>query len=130
SGDLVIRTRDLQVGWPDGKPLFNADDIELRRTDCAALIGPNGAGKSTFLKTVLGQLPPLEGEVILGASLNIGYFTQAHEGLNPANTLMQEIQSAAPNMSLNQARQYLGKFLFSGDDALKLVDVLSGGERG
>ena len=130
SGDLVIRTRDLTVGWPDEKPLFNADDIELRRTDCAALIGPNGAGKSTFLKTVLGQLTPLEGEVILGAALRIGYFAQAHEGLNPENTLIQEIQTAAPNMIANEARQYLGKFLFSGDDAFKKVGVLSGGERG
>jgi len=129
SGDLVIRTHDLQVGWP-GKPLFHADDIEMRRTDCAALIGPNGAGKSTFLKTILGQLAPLEGEVVLGASLHIGYFAQAHEGLNPANTLIQEIQSAAPTMLTNEARQYLGKFLFSGDDAFKKVDVLSGGERG
>ena len=55
SGDLVIRTRDLEVGYPD-KLLFRAPDIELRRTDCAALIGPNGAGKSTFLKTILGLL--------------------------------------------------------------------------
>ncbi len=128
SGDLVIRTRDLLVGWPD-KTLFSAPDIELRRTDCAALIGPNGAGKSTFLKTILGQLAPLEGEVLLGAALRIGYFAQAHEGLNPANTLIQEIQ-AASNMQTNEARQYLGKFLFSGDDAFKQVDVLSGGERG
>ncbi len=128
SGDLVIRTRDLLVGWPD-KTLFSAPDIELRRTDCAALIGPNGAGKSTFLKTILGQLAPLEGEVLLGAALRIGYFAQAHEGLNPANTLIQEIQSAS-GMQTNEARQYLGKFLFSGDDAFKQVDVLSGGERG
>ncbi len=129
SGELVIRTRGILVGWPD-KTLFRAPDIELRRTDCAALIGPNGAGKSTFLKTILGQIPPLEGEVILGASLHIGYFAQAHEGLNPANTLIQEIQVAAPHMLPAEARQYLGKFLFSGDDAFKKVDVLSGGERG
>jgi ATP-binding cassette, subfamily F, member 3 len=129
SGELVIRTRDILVGWPD-KTLFSAPDIELRRTDCAALIGPNGAGKSTFLKTILGQLAPLAGEVILGASLHIGYFAQAHEGLNPANTLIQEIQTAAPQMLPAEARQYLGKFLFSGDDAFKKVDVLSGGERG
>ncbi len=129
SGELVIRSRDLQVGWPD-KPLFSTPDIELRRTDCAALIGPNGAGKSTFLKTILGQLAPLQGEVILGAALQIGYFAQAHEGLNPSNTLIQEIQAAAPNMLMADARQYLGKFLFSGDDAFKKVEVLSGGERG
>ncbi|PKN94348.1 MAG: ABC transporter ATP-binding protein [Chloroflexi bacterium HGW-Chloroflexi-6] len=129
SGEMVIRTKDILVGWPD-KPLFQAPDIELRRGDCAALIGPNGAGKSTFLKTVLGQLEPLEGEVLLGASLHIGYFAQAHEGLNPQNTLIQEIQTASPNMLPTDARQYLGKFLFSGDDAFKKVEVLSGGERG
>jgi len=129
SGELVIRTKDILVGWPD-KPLFHAPDIELHRAECAALIGPNGAGKSTFLKTVLGQLEPLEGEVLLGASLHIGYFAQAHEGLNPNKTLIEEIQTAAPNMLPAEARQYLGKFLFSGDDAFKKVDVLSGGERG
>jgi ATP-binding cassette subfamily F protein 3 len=129
SGELVIRSRDLEVGWPD-KSLFSAPDIELRRTDCAALIGPNGAGKSTFLKTILGQLEPRQGEVILGAALHIGYFAQAHESLNPANTLIQEIQTAAPQMLMADARQYLGKFLFSGDDAFKKVEVLSGGERG
>ena len=129
SGDLVIRTRNLEIGWPE-KSLFFSPDIELRRTDCAALIGPNGAGKSTFLKTILGQLQPRQGEVILGASLKIGYFAQAHEGLNPANTLIQEIQAAANQMLAADARQYLGKFLFSGDDAYKKVEVLSGGERG
>ncbi len=94
------------------------------------MIGPNGAGKTTFLKTVLGQLEPLEGEVTLGASLKIGYFAQAHEGLNPENTLIQEIDSVMPNWLPGQIREYLGKYLFSGDDAFKKVSVLSGGERG
>ena len=129
SGELVIRTRDLEVGWPD-KMLFTAPDIELRRTDCAALIGPNGAGKSTFLKTVLGQLEPRRGEVILGASLHIGYFAQAHEGLDPNNTVLDEILGASPGMLPSQARDYLGKYLFSGDDVFKTVSMLSGGERG
>ncbi len=129
SGDLVIRTRDLEVGWPD-RMLFRAPDIELRRTDCAALIGPNGAGKSTFLKTILGQLEPRQGEVILGASLHIGYFAQAHEGLDPNNTVLDEILAASPGMLPYQARDYLGKYLFSGDDVFKTVSMLSGGERG
>ncbi len=135
SGDLVIRTRDLQVGYRDepgipGKLLFRAPDIELRRTDCAALIGPNGAGKSTFLKTILGQIEPLAGEVILGASLHVGYFAQAHEGLDPEKTVFDEILTQAPEMLPYQGRDYLGKYLFSGDDAFKRVSMLSGGERG
>jgi ATP-binding cassette subfamily F protein 3 len=137
SGDLVIRTRNLQVGYADnlqrgipGKMLFRAPDIELRRTDCAALIGPNGAGKSTFLKTILGQLAPLAGEVILGASLHVGYFAQAHEGLDPEKTVLDEILAQAPGMLPYQGRDYLGKYLFSGDDAFKKVSMLSGGERG
>ena len=129
SGDLVIRTKELQVGFPD-KFLFSSPDIELRRQDCAALIGPNGAGKSTFLKTILGQLEPLAGEVILGSSLNIGYFAQAHEGLDPDKTLIQEIDSMMPQWLPGQIRDYLGKYLFSGDDVYKKVSMLSGGERG
>ncbi len=129
SGDLVIRTRDLEIGYP-GRMLFRAPDIELRRTECAALIGPNGAGKSTFLKTILGQLGPSAGEVILGASLRIGYFAQAHEGLDPDKTVLDEILAASPGMLPYQGREYLGKYLFSGDDAFKKVSMLSGGERG
>jgi ATP-binding cassette subfamily F protein 3 len=112
------------------KLLFSAPDIELRRLDCAALIGPNGAGKSTFLKTVLGSLAPLAGEAILGASLHVGYFAQAHEGLDPTKTIIEEIMVASPGFLPYQARDYLGKYLFSGDDAFKLVSMLSGGERG
>ena len=129
SGTLVIRTRDLVVGYP-GKTLFKAADIELRRGECAALIGPNGAGKTTFLKTCLGQIEPISGEVIMGASLQIGYFAQAHEGLISGNTLVQEIQSVSENMFPSDVRNYLGRYLFSGDDVFKKVEVLSGGERG
>ncbi len=129
SGELVLRTADLKIGYPD-RLLFSAPDIVLRRGDCAALIGPNGAGKTTFLKTILEQLEPLEGEVTLGASLKTGYFAQAHEGLNPENTLFQEIDTLMPHWLPGQVRDYLGKYLFSGDDVFKKVSVLSGGERG
>jgi ATP-binding cassette, subfamily F, member 3 len=135
SGDLVIRTKNLKVGYRAERDipenfLFSAPDIDLRRLDCAALIGPNGAGKSTFLKTILGQIEPLAGQVSLGASLQIGYFAQAHEGLNPDNTVLDEILKASPGMLPYQGREYLGKYLFSGDDVFKLVSMLSGGERG
>lgn len=134
SGDLVINTKDLKVGYraENGSPeksLFAAPDIELRRLDCAALIGPNGAGKSTFLKTILGLLAPLAGEVVLGASLHVGYFAQAHEGLDLEKTVLDEVL-AASGMLPYQARDYLGKYLFSGDDVFKRVAMLSGGERG
>lgn len=131
SGDLVIKTNSLSVGYADeGRPLFTVPDLILLRGECAAVIGPNGAGKTTLLKTLLGQIPPLEGEAILGANLKIGYFAQAHEGLDPNNTLMDEINKAAPKMLPAAVRDYLAKFLFTGDDVFKSVSLLSGGERG
>jgi len=130
-GDLVIRTTDLEIGYQDGeKALFSVPDITLLRGECAALIGPNGAGKTTYLKTILEELPPLSGEVKLGANLDVGYFAQAHQDLNETNTVLEEIQHAGKFQSENAARSYLGAFLFSGDEVLKKISVLSGGERG
>jgi ATP-binding cassette subfamily F protein 3 len=131
SGDLVLRTRDLEIGYKDdGKTLFRAPDLLLKRGECAAVIGPNGAGKTTFLKTLLEKMPPLAGEVILGASLRIGYFAQAHEDLRPERTLVEEIEAIAPNMLLADVRHYLARFLFTGDQVFTKVSTLSGGERG
>lgn len=131
SGDLVLRTHHLQVGYHDeGKSLFHCPDLLLQRGECAAIIGPNGAGKTTFLKTILEKTPPYSGKVQLGASLVIGYFAQAHEGLNPDNALMKEIESVAPQMLPAETRHYLAKFLFTGDDVFRKVGTLSGGERG
>lgn len=131
SGDQVLQTRELQVGYADeGRPLFSVPNLTLYRKECAAILGPNGAGKTTFLKTLLNQIPPWQGEAKLGASLKIGYFAQAHEGLNPQNTLFEEIQKAAPQLKPEEIRSYLARFLFSGDDVFKKVEVLSGGERG
>jgi ATP-binding cassette subfamily F protein 3 len=128
-GDLVLKTRDLRLGYP-GKPLFTAPDIVLRRGGCAALIGPNGSGKTTFLRTILKETPPLEGEVELGANLAIGYFAQAHEGLQAHRTPVEEIESVAPQLLLGEIRSHLARYLFTGEDVFKRVSVLSGGERG
>ena len=131
SGDLVLRTSTLGVGYQDEKRvLFRVPDLTLRRGECAAIIGPNGAGKTTFLKTILGQIPPLEGETTLGAALQVGYFAQAHEGLRNERSLMQEIEAAAPHLRQSEIRDYLAKFLFSGEDVFHPVGTLSGGERG
>jgi len=129
SGKIVLRTRGLKVGYP-GNPLFTVDDIEFHRLGIAAIIGPNGAGKSTLLKTILEQHPPLEGKVRLGASLDVAYFAQAHEDLLPENSLIDEINRIVPHMLPADARKYLARFLFTGDDVFKTVGMLSGGERG
>lgn len=128
SGQIVLRTNDLTIGYPT-KTLFTADDIELHRQECAALIGPNGAGKTTFLRTILGRLEPLAGTIHEGASLHIGYFAQAHDNLNLENTVLDELLRYE-NMGVSQARNYLARYLFRQDDVYKRVGDLSGGERG
>ena len=128
SGNLVLRTTELTIGYT-GKPLFAADPIVLERGECAALIGPNGSGKTTFLRTLMAQMKPLKGELRFGASLKVGYFAQAHEGLNPNNTVLDELLRHK-FMLLGPARNYLAQYLFRGEDVYKPVKMLSGGERG
>ncbi len=127
SGDKVLMTKDLQVGYDAA--LTTVPNRVVYRGDVVAIIGPNGAGKTTLLKTLIGDLPPLAGESRLGANVQIGYFAQAHELLNPNNTIVEEIR-AIKDMPIGEARNYLGRFLFSGDDVFRPIDTLSGGERG
>jgi ATP-binding cassette subfamily F protein 3 len=128
SGDMVLRTKQLRVGYPNVS-LFAADDLELRRCDCAAIIGPNGSGKTTFLKTLLKQLEPLAGQIFFGAGLKVGYFAQVHDSLKPENSVLDELLRHK-NLPIGQARNYLAQYLFRGDDVFKPVNALSGGERG
>ena len=92
SGDKVIWTQDLEVGYEQDAPLFRSPDLDLRRGECVALLGPNGSGKTTFLKTLLGELEPLVGYARLGASLRIGYFAQVHADLEPDKTLEFDLE--------------------------------------
>jgi ATP-binding cassette, subfamily F, member 3 len=127
SGTIVLRIGEVTVGYPRN-PLFTARDIELRRGECAALIGPNGSGKTTFLKVLLGQMEPMQGTVTLAPSMKVGYFAQAHDALNPANTVINELISHKM-MDAEPARALLAQYLFRGDDVFKQINLLSGGER-
>ncbi len=128
SGSVILRSKDLQIGYPE-KLLFSAVNIELRRQECAALIGPNGSGKTTFLRTILGRLDRLGGQIELGASLQIGYFAQAHDELDLNNSILDELLRNR-SMNISEARSYLARYLFREDDVYKQVSSLSGGERG
>ncbi|MCS6773395.1 MAG: ABC-F family ATP-binding cassette domain-containing protein [Thermoflexales bacterium] len=128
SGERVLEAHNLVVGYD--RPLLRIPELLLLRGERVAVVGPNGIGKTTLLKTLLGELPPLAGEVRRGASVRIGYFAQAHEGLDPAHTLLESVLAAQQGLTLSEARAWLGRFLFSGDDHFKPVAVLSGGERG
>lgn len=126
SGERVLRTAGLVVGYD--RPLLQVPDLDLHRLQRAALIGPNGAGKTTLLRTLLGQLPPQAGEVRLGASLQIGYWAQTREDLDPQNTVLDEILEVR-DLLVGEVRSLMARFLFTGEDVFKRIADLSGGEQ-
>ena len=134
SGQLVLSTQKLVVGYvpayPGGEPnaLVQVADLELLRGDRVGLLGPNGAGKTTLLRTIIGELPPLSGQVYPGHNVRIGYYSQTHTGLNADRTIIDEIRQVSV-LSEEGARSFLGRFLFTGDDVFKPIGALSGGER-
>ena len=128
SGDLVLATHDLAVGYANSDTLFSCPDLEIRRGDRVALLGPNGAGKTTFIKTILNDIKPKTGALRFGAGVKVGYFAQTHAGLNQEASILDEVLSVR-NLPIGEARNYLGQFLFSGDDVFKPISALSGGER-
>ncbi|HZU68627.1 MAG TPA: ABC-F family ATP-binding cassette domain-containing protein [Ktedonobacteraceae bacterium] len=136
SGQVVLSTQKLAVGYTAAntengqqpRMLVRVADLELLRGDRVGLLGPNGAGKTTLLRTIIGELPPVGGQVNIGHNVRIGYYSQTHAGLNPNRTIVDEIRQVSV-LSEDGARSFLGRFLFSGDDVFKPISTLSGGER-
>ncbi|RKN82204.1 ABC-F family ATP-binding cassette domain-containing protein [Paenibacillus ginsengarvi] len=129
SGKEVLRAYDLAASYDGTRLLFKHASFELRRGDMAALIGPNGIGKSTLLKILTGQKKPMAGTYDWGTNVTIGYYDQEQQGLNPDHTVLEELWNEYPHMEEVRIRTVLGSFLFSGEDVLKKVYSLSGGEK-
>jgi ATP-binding cassette subfamily F protein 3 len=128
SGELVLEARHLVVGYPDNPLVTLPEAVVVRRAERVAVVGPNGSGKTTLLRTLVGELPQLEGSIRWGSNTTLGYYSQSLESLDESRTVLEEIQAARP-LGEEEGRGYLGRFLFSGDDVFKTVSVLSGGER-
>ena len=104
--------------------------LTVERGQKVVLTGPNGSGKSTLLRIAMGQMHPLEGDVLWAERARPGYYEQHQdEALNPRHTVLEEVQAAAGSATEQRVRAVLGEFLFSGDDVFKPISVLSGGER-
>ncbi len=134
SGEDVVRLSNLGKVYtsPDGasKSVLTGVSGMIERLNKIALVGVNGAGKSTLLKIIAGHLDATQGECTLGASLEVGYFSQhALDVLNPNHTIIEHLQTVAPLMNIGTLKNLLGSFLFSDSDVEKKISVLSGGEK-
>jgi ATPase subunit of ABC transporter with duplicated ATPase domains len=109
--------------------VFTDVDLAIDRGSRVVVLGLNGAGKTTLLRLLAGLEPPDTGEILAGHGLRLGYYAQEHETLDVERTVLENLRSAAPDLTENQARTVLGSFLFSGDDVDKPAGVLSGGEK-
>ena len=129
TGNNVLTTEELEIGYGE-KVLASGIDLSLHRGGALGIIGANGTGKTTFLKTLLGEIPELGGEIRWGTKTNMGYYAQNLEELEPRNEVVQELRRVAPLADNGELRSFLARFLFIGEDVFKLVGDLSGGEKG
>ncbi|WP_042454593.1 ABC-F family ATP-binding cassette domain-containing protein [Neobacillus dielmonensis] len=128
SGNDVLTVESLAVGY-DGDKVSEGISFRVFRGDSIALVGPNGIGKSTLLKTIIKRLPSLAGTVQYGTNLSIGYYDQEQANLSSNKRVLNELWDEYPLKPEKEIRTVLGNFLFSGDDVLKTVSSLSGGEK-
>lgn len=130
TGNDVLKIENLSFRFSDDtNPLFKDLNLHLQRGDSVALVGPNGVGKSTLLKAIIGYLEPNTGSIQLGANVKIGYYEQEQTELHLDKTVLTELWDDYPLMNEKDIRTILGNFLFTGDDVLRPVYGLSGGEK-
>ncbi|PFA17129.1 ABC transporter ATP-binding protein [Bacillus cereus] len=128
SGNDVLQVKDVSIGY-DKEPIIEHVNMRLTRGDSVALVGPNGIGKSTLLKSIVNKLNTLSGEVSFGSNVSIGYYDQEQANLTSSKRVLNELWDEYPLQPEKEIRTILGNFLFTGDDVLKPVSSLSGGQK-
>ncbi len=131
TGHFVLQSEDLIVGFTEGEQtikLLSVPDLRLERGSRIAIIGGNGTGKTTLLRTLLGLVPPISGRVLTGQGVETGYYSQDSSELPEDATVLDAFLDIR-NLPLPEARSYLARFLFQGDEVFQSVGSLSGGER-
>ncbi|MRD21828.1 ATP-binding cassette domain-containing protein [Bacillus thuringiensis] len=128
SGNDVLQLNDATIGY-DENPIIEHVTMRLTRGDSVALVGPNGIGKSTLLKSIVNKLPLLNGDVSFGSNVSVGYYDQEQANLTSSKRVLNELWDEYPLQPEKEIRTILGNFLFTGDDVLKPVSSLSGGQK-
>jgi ATP-binding cassette subfamily F protein 3 len=128
TGRYLLRARALKIGYPTS-PIIENVSIDVERGQRWAFVGPNGSGKTTLLRSLIGRLAPLSGELDWDDRLEVGYYDQQLEDLDPGSSVLNEIRSLDSQPTDGELRSFLAQFLFRGEDVFKQVSTLSGGER-
>ncbi|MGG3928063.1 ABC-F family ATP-binding cassette domain-containing protein [Metabacillus fastidiosus] len=129
TGNDVLKAENISVSYDAVNPIISNINFSINRGESIALVGPNGIGKSTLLKTIMKQIELLDGSYRFGSNVQIGYYDQQQAELTSTKRVLNELWDEYPQMTEKEIRTVLGNFLFSGDDVLKPVSTLSGGEK-
>ncbi|MFT4416894.1 ABC-F family ATP-binding cassette domain-containing protein [Fredinandcohnia humi] len=129
SGNDVLSAKDITVAYEKDKPIIKNVNFSIYREDSIALVGPNGIGKSTLLKAIIDKLDHVDGQFRFGSHVTVGYYDQQQANLTSNKRVLNELWDDYPLKPEKEIRTVLGNFLFSGDDVLKTVSTLSGGEK-
>ncbi|MCM1335991.1 MAG: ABC-F family ATP-binding cassette domain-containing protein [Bacteroides sp.] len=126
--DEILTAKNLSVSF-EGRRLFRAVDLRVRKHERVFLLGANGSGKTTLFKMLMKEIAGDAGSVAYGPGVKVGYYDQLMTGLSDRKTVLDELWDAYPKLSQTEARTALGSFLFGGEEVFKRVGSLSGGEK-